>query len=53
MVRYSAITSHEDVICDRLPEDFDLQHVGNDLLGFAINVWVYEGDIVVARDDVP
>lgn len=52
MVRYSAITSHEDVIGDCLPEDFDLQYVGDDLLGFAINVWVYEGDVVVTRDDV-
>jgi len=52
LVRYSAITSHEDVIGDCLPEDFDLQYVGDDLLGFAINVWVYEGDVVVTRDDV-
>ena len=52
MVRYSAIASHEDVIGDCLPEDFDLEHIGDDLLGFAVNVWVYEGDIVVTRDDV-
>jgi len=53
LVRYSAITSHEDIIGDRLSEDLDLQHVGDDLLGLAINVRVHEGDIVVTRDDVP
>jgi hypothetical protein len=52
LVRDGTITSHQDIIGDCLPEDFDLQHVGNNLLGFAINVWMYEGDVVVARDDV-
>lgn len=52
LVRDGAITSHKDIIGDCLPEDFDLQHVGNDLLGFAINVWVYESDVVVTRDDI-
>ena len=52
LVRYCTITPHEDIIGDRLPEDFDLQHVGNDFLSLTINIWVYEGDIVVTRDDV-
>ena len=52
LVRDCAITSHEDIIGDCLSEDFNLQYVGNDLLGLAINVWVYEGDVVVTRDDV-
>jgi len=52
LVRDGTITSHEDIIGDRLSEDFDLQHVSNDFLSFAINIWVYEGDIVVACDDV-
>ena len=53
LVRDGAITSNEDIVGDRLSEDFDLQHVGDDLLGFAIDVWVYKGDVVITRDDVP
>jgi len=52
MVRDGTITSHKDIIGDRLSEHFDLQDVGNDLLRFAIEVWMHEGDVVVTRDDV-
>jgi len=48
----STITSHKDIVGDRLSEDFDLQDVSNDFLCFAIDVWMYEGDVVVACDDV-
>ena len=41
MIRDGAVTPHEDIIGDRLPEDLDLQDVGNYLLGFAVDVWVY------------
>jgi hypothetical protein len=53
LVRDRAITPHEDVISDRLSEYLYLQDVRNDLLGFAINVWMYEGDVVVTCDDIP
>lgn len=53
LIRDGTITSDEDIIGNRLSEDFDFQHVGDNLLSFAIDVWVYEGDVVVTRDDVP
>lgn len=52
LVAYPAVTSDEDVVGDGLPEDFDLEYVGNDLFSLAVNVGVDEGDIVVAGDDV-
>ena len=52
LVGDSAIASHKDVISDRLSENLDLEHVGNDLLRLAINVWVHKRDVIVACDDV-
>lgn len=52
LVRDRAIAAHEDVIGDGLSEDLDLEHVGDDLLGLAVDVRVDERDVVVACDDV-
>jgi hypothetical protein len=53
LVCYGAVAAYEDVVGDRLPEDLDFEHIGDDLLRFAIDVGVHEGDIVIARNDVP
>jgi len=42
------ITAREHIICDRLPEDLDAQRVCYYLFRFALNVRVYECDVVVA-----
>ena len=47
-----AIASDEDVIGDRLSEDLDLEYIGDDFLGLTVNVGMYEGDVVVARNNV-
>lgn len=46
------VASDEHVIGDGLAENFDLEHIGDDLFCFPIHVRVDKGDIVVARDDV-
>lgn len=48
-----AVAADEDVVCDGLPEDLDLQHIRDDLLRLAVDVGVHQRDVVVARDDVP
>jgi len=52
LVRQPAVRPDEDVVGDRLTEDLDLEHVGDDLLGLAVNVGMYERDKVVAGNDV-
>lgn len=47
-----AVAADEDVVADGLAEDLDLEHVGDDLLGLAVDVRVDECDVVVACDDV-
>lgn len=34
------------------PENFDIERVGNDFLRFPIDIWVDEGDVVIASDNV-
>ena len=46
------IGADEDVVRDRLAEHLDFEGVCDDLLRLAIDVGVYERDVVVARDDV-
>lgn len=53
MVAYCAIAANEDIICDCLPEYLNFENVGNDLFGLAINVWMDEGNVVVACDHIP
>ena len=52
LITQTTITSDQDVIGDRLTEDFDLEDVGNDLFGFPINVGVDEGYVIITGDDV-
>ncbi|SRR6266403_3461010 len=47
------IRADEDVVRDRLAEDLDFEGVRDDLLRFAINVWVHQRDMIVASDHVP
>jgi hypothetical protein len=53
LVGDGTIAAHEDVICDRLAEDFNFEYVSDDLLGLPIDVGMYEGNVVVTCDDVP
>jgi hypothetical protein len=46
------VRADEDVVRDRLAEDFDFEHVRDDLLCLAIDVGVHERNVVVACDDV-
>lgn len=48
MVRQRTVRTNEDVAGDGLAKDFDLERVGDDFLGLPVNVWVHEGDVVVA-----
>jgi len=52
LICYCTIGADEDVVRDRLAEDFDLEDVRDDFLRLAINVWVHERDVIVAGDDV-
>lgn len=52
LVREGAVGADEDVLRDSLAEDLDAEDIGNDLLGFALDVGVHESDVVVAADDV-
>ena len=52
LVRDRTIAAHEDVVRNRLSEDFDFEHIGDDLLGLAVNVRVHERNVVVTGDDV-
>lgn len=52
LVGDGTIASDEDVVGDGLAEDVDLEHVCDDFLGLAIEIGVYECDVVVAGDDV-
>lgn len=46
------VRAGEDVRGDSLAEHLDAEGIGNDLLGFALEVWVHEGDVIVGADYV-
>jgi hypothetical protein len=46
------IATHEDIVGDGLTENLDFKHIGDYLFGFPIDIWMHEGDVVVACDDV-
>ena len=46
------VATSQHIIRNRLAEDLDAEHVGDDLLGLALQVRVDEGDRVVCADDV-
>ena len=52
LVGDSTVAADQDVVCNGLPEHFDLQHVGDDLFRFTIDVWVYKRDVVIAGNDI-
>lgn len=52
LVRQGAVAPDEHVGRNSLAEHLDLERVGDNLLGLAVNVGVHERDIVVARDHV-
>lgn len=52
LVRERAVRADKNVGRDRLPENLDLEDVGNDLLSLAVDVRVDKRDVVVAGDDV-
>lgn len=52
LVGESHVGADENIVGDGLAENLDTKHVGDDLLGFAFDIWVHEGDVVVADDDV-
>lgn len=52
LVCYRAVAAHQDVVCDRLTENLDFQDIGDDLFCFAVDVWVDEGDVVIACNNI-
>jgi hypothetical protein len=52
LVAEGHVAAGEDVGGDGLAEDLDAESVGDDLLRFALQVWVHEGDVIVSADDV-
>ena len=53
LIRDDGIGADEHVVGDCLPENLNLEHVRDDLLRLAVDVWVHERNVVVARDNVP
>ena len=52
MVGESHVGANEDVVGDGLAEYVNAEDVGDYFFGFALDVGVYEGDVVVADDYV-
>ena len=52
LVRDRAVRADEDIFGDSLAEDLDLEDVRDDLLRLAVDVGMYERDMIVACDNV-
>jgi hypothetical protein len=52
LIRDGTITSHQHIISDRLPEHLDLQDIGDDFFCLPVNIWMYQCNIIVTRDDI-
>jgi len=52
LIADSTVTADEDILCDGLPKDLDFQNVGDDFLCLSIDVWVDQGDMVIACDHI-
>jgi hypothetical protein len=52
LVAESHVGTDEDVIGDRLPENLDAEDIGDYFFGFALEVGMHEGDVVVGYDYV-
>ena len=46
------IGSDQDVVGNGLTENFDAENISDDLLGFALNIWVDKCNMVVTDDYV-
>lgn len=52
LVADGAIGADEDIVGNSLPENLYLKDIGDDLLGFAVDIGVDKSDVVVASNDV-
>ena len=52
LIGQGAVGADEDVVGHGLSEHFDLEHVGQNLLGLAVQVRMDEGDVVVAGNHI-
>lgn len=52
LVRERHVRAGQDVVCDGLAEDFNTQHISDDLLRLALQIGMYERNMVVGADDV-
>lgn len=52
LVAQAHVAASKHVVRNGLSEDFDAQHVGDDLFRFALEIRVHEGDVVVGANDV-
>jgi hypothetical protein len=52
LVADSTVTADEDILRDGLSKDLDFQNVGDDFLCLSIDIWVNQGDVVVACDHI-
>lgn len=46
------VGSDQDVVGNCLTENFDAENISDDLLGFALNIWVDKCNMVVTDDYV-
>lgn len=52
LVGDGTIAPHEHIVCDRLSENLDLEHICNDLLRLSVHIRVNQRDVVVTCDDI-
>lgn len=52
LVGQAHVAADQHVVGNGLAEDLNAQHVGDDLLRLALEIWVHQGDVVIGRNDV-
>lgn len=52
LIRDRTVTSNENVFCNCLPENLNFEDIGNNFFGLPVYIWVYHGDVIVARDNI-
>ncbi len=52
LVAQGHIAPHQNIIGDCLPKDLHAKNIGDDFLGFTLDVGVHQGDVVISTDDV-
>lgn len=50
LVAQRHVAPRQHIVCDGLPENFNTQHIRYYLLCLALDVWVHEGDMIIATD---